>query len=165
MAGRLGSTVASGPTGRVGHGFWLRQLRWAWNCAIKFDSMTLRKQFLHNTQTGAIEGFVDLFGVAEEESGIAALLEDRKAVVASELMVFWVTSFGKVKSSFALGHFAVGKQDSADIHVLWRASVEAAKTHGWRVRVGCCDGASEVCGFLQPPPPRPSPDRSPCSSE
>ena len=28
MAGRLGSTVASGPTGRVGHGFWLGQLRW-----------------------------------------------------------------------------------------------------------------------------------------
>ena len=28
MAGRLGSTVASGLTGRVGHGFWLGNLRW-----------------------------------------------------------------------------------------------------------------------------------------
>ena len=59
-------------------------------------------------------------------------------------MVFWLTTYGKTKASFALGHFGVNKPTSSMLHDLWNGAFAAATTHGYKVLCGCCDGASEV---------------------
>ena len=57
--------------------------------------------------------------------------------------MFWFTSFGQVKLSFPLGHFAVGRPSSPLIHELWRGAVAFAMRFNLLPLGGVCDGASE----------------------
>jgi hypothetical protein len=111
--------------------------------------MTLRKGLVWNGQTKEIEGFEDLFSVGDEDRSIVEMIEESDKQVATELLVFWFVSYGKIKASFPLGHFAVSKPTSPVIHDLWRGSVKFAHEHGWVPIAGCCDGASENEKFIR----------------
>lgn len=119
------------------------QQRWDRLGCISFDTMKMAKRILWNSKTMEIEGFEDLFGVDEEEVNLSKLLGDGEHQQAAELQVFWFTSFGKEKLSFALGHFALSSPTSTILHPLWRQAVRAAQGIGLRPVAGCCDGASE----------------------
>jgi hypothetical protein len=116
---------------------------WNMKGCICFDSMTLRKGLLWNSQRKEIEGFEDLYGIADEQLELDAMMNDRSKAVATELLVFWFTSFSTVKASFPLGHFGVTRPDATTIDELWREAVKAAQLHGFRPIAGCCDGAAE----------------------
>jgi hypothetical protein len=104
--------------------------------------MTVRKKLLHNKHTDETEGFEDLMGIATEEFSISEMMEGRKHEIASELMVYWCTTFGLIKSSFPLGHFGISKPTAPLMHELWHGAISLATAHGLEPICGCCDGAS-----------------------
>ena len=77
---------------------------------VSFDAMSLKEGLWWNNSTGAIEGFEDIESILHDDVSLEKVLTKGEAKVASELLVFWFTGFGReVKFSHPVGHFYVHK--------------------------------------------------------
>lgn len=120
------------------------QHEWDRMGTISFDTMKASGKILWNSKTMELTGLEDLFGVETDEFDLNRMLEGVDHQLGGELQVFWFVSFGKVKLSFALGHFALSKPTTTLLLGLWREAVRFAQEVGGLAPVyGVCDGASE----------------------
>jgi len=123
---------------------------WAMKGTLAFDSMKIRQQFLWNAKEKLVEGFEgDFEGAAVAEMSIARMLEQREQTIATELMVFWFTSFGERKLAFPVGHWGISKPTYTNVHLLWEKAYNALFNRGYEVILSVCDGASENRKFIQ----------------
>ena len=128
----------------------LRQADWARHGCVCFDAMALKKGVWWNKHTHEIEGFEDLENIMGEEISLDRLLTGEQVDVASELLVFWFSSFGKSeKLSHPVAHFYVSKTNTQVIATAWETVMAGMRQNEYVVLCGCCDGASDNRAFLQ----------------